>query len=334
LTTEDTATPKREATARLLSPFATAATTPAQIIGERFDHPMLTSNPASILNHNPLDNGIPPDSINLWTALMKRALRCIFRAHFDEIQQARDHQLFTAARRASCDGAAMSWSHRSMVFKEVKLNRGRAMGFASQDSWWAMWSAAKSWPAGRQSFSSLISIASPSFCETFHGFNKFIHLRIDIIVYQITRRQRNLHFERTVVDNRNPMRLRQEWLGVDPHIRFSLYGDIVNGLGEVEKLDFIGRPAWIATRLCRIVGEHARHGRQVADVTVHDPKQGGNGGLICGDAVKVAHLGAQEFCELRPYSDLVLRNISNESLSRIMCKIEEINLDEVIAPIL
>jgi hypothetical protein len=28
----------------------------------------------------------------------------------------------------------MSWSHRSMVFKEVKLNRGRAMGFASQDS--------------------------------------------------------------------------------------------------------------------------------------------------------------------------------------------------------
>jgi hypothetical protein len=39
-----------------------------------------------------------------------------------------------AARRASCDGAAMSWSHGSMVFKEVKLNRGRAMGFASQDS--------------------------------------------------------------------------------------------------------------------------------------------------------------------------------------------------------
>src|SRR5580700_9257473 len=38
-------------------------------------------------------------------------------------------------------------------------------------------------------------------------------------------------------------RLRQEWLRVDPHIRFSLYGDIVNGLGEVEKLDFVGRPA-------------------------------------------------------------------------------------------
>jgi hypothetical protein len=41
-----------------------------------------------------------------------------------------------------------------------------------------------------------------------------------------------------------------------------------------------------------------------------------------------------ELRELRPYRDLVLRNISNESLSRIMRKIEEINFDEVIAPIL
>ena len=36
-----------------------------QIIGERFDHPILASNPASILNHNPPDYGIPSDSINL-----------------------------------------------------------------------------------------------------------------------------------------------------------------------------------------------------------------------------------------------------------------------------
>jgi hypothetical protein len=35
-----------------------------KIIGERFDHPMLASNPVSILNHNPPDSGIPPDSIN------------------------------------------------------------------------------------------------------------------------------------------------------------------------------------------------------------------------------------------------------------------------------
>jgi hypothetical protein len=40
----------------------------------------------------------------------------------------------------------------------------------------------------RPLFSNSISIASQSFFETFHGFNKFIHLRIDIIVYQITRR--------------------------------------------------------------------------------------------------------------------------------------------------
>src|SRR5580765_6472758 len=35
-----------------------------KIMGERFDHPMLASNPASILNHNPPGNGIPSDSIN------------------------------------------------------------------------------------------------------------------------------------------------------------------------------------------------------------------------------------------------------------------------------
>jgi hypothetical protein len=36
---------------------------------------------------------------------------------------------------------------------------------------------------------------------------------------------------------------------------------------------------------CRVVWKHARHGRQVANVAVHDPKQGGDGGLICSDGI-------------------------------------------------
>jgi hypothetical protein len=35
-----------------------------KIIRKRSDHPMLASDPASILNHNPPLDGIPPDSIN------------------------------------------------------------------------------------------------------------------------------------------------------------------------------------------------------------------------------------------------------------------------------
>src|SRR3954468_5763527 len=35
-----------------------------KIIRKRSDHPMLASDPASILNHKPPPDGIPPDSIN------------------------------------------------------------------------------------------------------------------------------------------------------------------------------------------------------------------------------------------------------------------------------
>jgi hypothetical protein len=34
---------------------------------------------------------------------------------------------------------------------------------------------------------------------------------------------------------------------------------------------------------------NAAHRRQVADVAIDDAKQRGDGGLICGDAVEVAH---------------------------------------------
>jgi hypothetical protein len=44
----------------------------------------------------------------------------------------------------------------------------------------------------------------------------------------------------------------------------------------------------VADNRHRIVGEYARHGWQVADVTVHDAKQGGNRSLICGDAARIS----------------------------------------------
>src|SRR5664280_2357481 len=34
---------------------------------------------------------------------------------------------------------------------------------------------------------------------------------------------------------------------------------------------------------------NTRHGWKVADVAVHDPKQDDDRGLVCGDAVEVAH---------------------------------------------
>jgi hypothetical protein len=35
-----------------------------QIVGKRSGRLMLASNPASIMNHNPLPSGIPSDSVN------------------------------------------------------------------------------------------------------------------------------------------------------------------------------------------------------------------------------------------------------------------------------
>jgi hypothetical protein len=64
-TTDDTATPNRDATERQLSPPTIAATTRSRRSLERGRvigcWPPI---PASILNHNPSPNGIPPDSIN------------------------------------------------------------------------------------------------------------------------------------------------------------------------------------------------------------------------------------------------------------------------------
>ena len=68
-------------------------------------------------------------------------------------------------------------------------------------------SAAKSVLIVKPSFSSLIRKAKQSSCETFHGFEKFMGLRFDIIVYQVPRRQWNAHLKRAVIDHRFPMRL-------------------------------------------------------------------------------------------------------------------------------
>jgi hypothetical protein len=38
-----------------------------------------------------------------------------------------------------------------------------------------------------------------------------------------------------------------------------------------------------------IVRRHAGHRRQVADIAVDDAEQRDDGGLICGDAVEIAH---------------------------------------------
>ena len=46
-----------------------------------------------------------------------------------------------------------------------------------------------------------------SFSKTFHGFDKFMRSRFSIIVIQVTRRQWNVHFKRTVVHSANPVRL-------------------------------------------------------------------------------------------------------------------------------
>ena len=45
----------------------------------------------------------------------------------------------------------------------------------------------------------------------------------------------------------------------------------------------------VADHRRRIVGKHARHRREVADVAVDDAEQRGDGRLVGGDAVEIAH---------------------------------------------
>jgi hypothetical protein len=47
--------------------------------------------------------------------------------------------------------------------------------------------------------------------------------------------------------------------------------------------------AGVTNHRSRIVGEHTRHWRQVADIPVQHPEKSNDGGLICGDAVEIAH---------------------------------------------
>lgn len=37
------------------------------------------------------------------------------------------------------------------------------------------------------------------------------------------------------------------------------------------------------------IGKHSGHRRQIADVPIHDAEKSGDGGLIGGDAVEIAH---------------------------------------------
>jgi len=50
-----------------------------------------------------------------------------------------------------------------------------------------------------------------------------------------------------------------------------------------------GMPQRIVTISMPAVGKGARHLLQVADVAVDDPEQRDDRGLVCGDAVEIAH---------------------------------------------
>jgi hypothetical protein len=52
----------------------------------------------------------------------------------------------------------------------------------------------------RPLFSSLISRAKQSFCETFHGFDGLAPLRLGVVVVQIVSRNRNAYLKRAIVD--------------------------------------------------------------------------------------------------------------------------------------
>ena len=46
----------------------------------------------------------------------------------------------------------------------------------------------------------------------------------------------------------------------------------------------------VADERRRVIGKHAGHRRQVADVAVDDSEQSDDRGLVGGDAVEIAHL--------------------------------------------
>jgi hypothetical protein len=63
-------------------------------------------------------------------------------------------------------------------------------------------------------------------------------------------------------------------------------GDFGGG-GIPQRIIVSSRSVPATNHRSRIVGEHTRHWRQVADV--QHPEKSNDGGLICGDAVEIAH---------------------------------------------
>jgi hypothetical protein len=62
---------------------------------------------------------------------------------------------------------------------------------------------------------------------------------------------------------------------------------------EPPVINAIAKSNGVADHWGRIVGKHARHRRQVADVAIDHAKQRDDGGLVGGDAVEITHGGSR-----------------------------------------
>src|ERR1700735_3227059 len=69
-----------------------------------------------------------------------------------------------------------------------------------------MWSARRSVPITRPSFSNMIRKAKQSFCETFRSFDGLASLGFGVVIVQIASGKRDTYLKRTIVNIDNPVR--------------------------------------------------------------------------------------------------------------------------------